>query len=310
MPSCRRASPSPAPTGTHTFAVTLDTAGTQSITATDTVTLEPSRAPSRGSRWQAAAAKTLDDQRVPDQRHGGRRRCTSSSPPTMRMATWRPAIPARSLSPAATRRPSCPSSYTLRRRRRGHAHLLGHPRYRRDAVDHGDRYGDASLTATESSIAVQPAAATILTVTGFPTSDMAGTAGRVTVSRPTMPMATWRPATPARSLSEQRSAGRSAVWLLLHRRRCGCPYLLGHARDSGDTVDHRDRYGQREITGTESGITVRAIPQSPGAPRRPSSTARRWALRSSTPRPTCPAPSPTPRPRAPSLMPAAARRSR
>ena len=40
----------------------------------------------------------------------------------------------------------------------------------------------ASLTATESSITVKPAAASILEVTGFPTSDTAGTAGNVVVT--------------------------------------------------------------------------------------------------------------------------------
>ena len=40
----------------------------------------------------------------------------------------------------------------------------------------------ASLTATESSIAVKPATASILKVTGFPTSDTAGAAGNVVVT--------------------------------------------------------------------------------------------------------------------------------
>ena len=40
----------------------------------------------------------------------------------------------------------------------------------------------ASLTATESSITVKPAAASILEVTGFPTSDTAGAAGNVVVT--------------------------------------------------------------------------------------------------------------------------------
>ena len=40
----------------------------------------------------------------------------------------------------------------------------------------------ASLTATESNIAVKPAAASILKVTGFPTSDTAGAAGDVVVT--------------------------------------------------------------------------------------------------------------------------------
>ena len=44
--------------GTHTFAVTLDTAGTQSITATDTVTSSITGSES-GITVQAAAAKTL-----------------------------------------------------------------------------------------------------------------------------------------------------------------------------------------------------------------------------------------------------------
>ena len=59
--------------GTHTFAVTLDTAGTQSITATDTVTSSITGTES-GITVQAAAAKTLTIDRLPHQRHGRRGR--------------------------------------------------------------------------------------------------------------------------------------------------------------------------------------------------------------------------------------------
>ena len=80
-------------TGTHTFAVTLDTAGTQSITATDTVTPSITGTES-GITVQAAAAKTLSVTGFPTSDTAGAAGNVTSRP-TMRMATWRPDTPAR-----------------------------------------------------------------------------------------------------------------------------------------------------------------------------------------------------------------------
>ena len=63
----------PGTTGTYTFAVTLDTAGAQSITATDTVTSTITGTES-GITVAAAAAKTLTIGGFPTERHGGRGR--------------------------------------------------------------------------------------------------------------------------------------------------------------------------------------------------------------------------------------------
>ena len=54
-----------------------------------------------------------------------------------------------------------PAELHVRRRRRGHAYLLGHAQDGGDAVDHGDRHVDLTSPARESGIVVKPAAASI-----------------------------------------------------------------------------------------------------------------------------------------------------
>ena len=57
--------------GQHSFAVALDTAGTQSITATDTATSSLTATES-GIAVQAARGEDADDHRLSHERHGGR----------------------------------------------------------------------------------------------------------------------------------------------------------------------------------------------------------------------------------------------
>ena len=75
-----------------------------------------------------------------------------------------------------------PASYTFTGDRCGQAQLCGHAGYVGHPVDHGDRHGDIEHHGHRVGIAVQAAAAKTLTITGFPTSDTAGTPGRVTVT--------------------------------------------------------------------------------------------------------------------------------
>ena len=159
---------------------TLDTAGTQSITATDTVTSSITGTES-GIAVQAAAAKTLDGHRVSDQRHGGAAGTVTVTAYDAygNVATgYTGTVALTSSDPHAV----LPSSYTF------------------TASDAGstafpvtlDTAGTQSITATDTAtlehhghrvgIAVQAAAAKTLTVTGFPTSDTAGAAGTVTVT--------------------------------------------------------------------------------------------------------------------------------
>ena len=73
--------------------------------------------------------------------------------------------------------PCLPSSYTFTATDAGKHSFAVTLGYVGHAVDHGDRHSDIEPDGTESGIAVQAAAAKTLTVTGFPTSDTAGTAG-------------------------------------------------------------------------------------------------------------------------------------
>ena len=223
--------------GTHSFSVTLETAGTQSITATDTVA--PSLTASEtGITVQAAAAKTLDGDRLPDDRHGRRGRSASPSPPTMPTATWRPATRARW--------PFTSSD--------GHAVLPAATRSRAgDAGTHTfsvtlETAGTQSITATdtttpsitgrEPNIVVQAAAAKTLVVTGFPTTDTAGAADQVTVTAYDAygNVATGYTGTVALSSSD----GHAVLPARLHlqRRRRGHAQLFGHARNRRVAVDH------------------------------------------------------------------------
>ena len=83
-----------------------------------------------------------DGHRLPDHRHGRHGRTTSRSPPTTPTATWRPATPARSHFTSSDAKAVLPANYTFIAADAGHAHLLGHARDGRHAVDHGDRHGD------------------------------------------------------------------------------------------------------------------------------------------------------------------------
>ena len=82
-------------------------------------------------------------------------------------------------------RPACRPAVELHvhGRRRGTAQLRGHAGYgRARSRSRPPTQSTSSLTATESDITVKPAAAATLVLTGFPTSDTAGTAGTVTVT--------------------------------------------------------------------------------------------------------------------------------
>ena len=158
---CRPTTPSPPPTrGRITFSVTLETAGTQSITATDTATSSITGTQS-GITVRRPRPQVADDHRVPHHRHGGHGRVTSPSPPTTPTATWPPATPAPSLHQhRPPRRPA--ADYTVHR---------PPTRARIPSPSRSKPPGTQSITATdtadvelspgtENGIAVQAAAAT------------------------------------------------------------------------------------------------------------------------------------------------------
>ena len=125
--------------GTHVFSVTLKTAGTQSITATDTVT-GPSPAPRAASRSTSAATATCrlglhqpDHGRGSPQRHRQR-------PRRLRQRGHRYTGTVHFTSSDGPGRPA--RQLHLHRRRRRHPRLHGHAQDRGHPVDHGHRHGD------------------------------------------------------------------------------------------------------------------------------------------------------------------------
>ena len=166
--------------GQHSFAVTLDTAGTQSITVTDTGTSSLTAIDS-AIAVQAAAAKTLTIAGLP----------TIVTAGTVYDATVTARDAYGNVATGYTGTVSLTSS---------DSHAVLPPNYTFTTGDAGqhtfavtlDTFGTQSisatdtatlnLTATDSNITVKAAAATTLRITGFPTSDTAGTDGNVTVT--------------------------------------------------------------------------------------------------------------------------------
>ncbi len=69
---------------------------------------------------------------------------------------------------------------------------------------------NSAIVGTEENILVQSAGVKSLGVSGFPTTDTAGTLGDVHASPPTMPTVMWPPATWARCISPAATARRSS----------------------------------------------------------------------------------------------------
>ncbi len=171
----------PGTTGTFTFAVTLDTAGAQSITATDTVTPTITGTES-GITVAAAAAKTLTIGGFPTSDTAGAAGnvVVTAYDAYGNVATGYTGTV--SLTSSDPRAILVPSSYTFGAADAGkHTLSVTLETAGTQTITATDTM-TASLTATESHIAVKPAAASILKVTAFPTSDMAGAAGDVVVT--------------------------------------------------------------------------------------------------------------------------------
>ena len=118
----------------------------------------------------------------------------------------------------------------------------------------------ASLTATESSITVKPAAASILEVTGFPTSDTAGAAGNVVVTAydPYGNVATGYTGTVSLTSSDPLAVLPSSFTFPgttgTHTFAVTLETVGAQSITATDTATS-------SITGTESGITVSTTPQ-------------------------------------------------
>ncbi len=250
--------------GTHTFTVTLTTASSQSITATDTMTSaitgtlpEISVSPAAASQFvlsdlpSATTAGQLQTVTVTAEDpygnvaagYGGAVHFTSSDPQAI--------LPANSIFPAADQGVDV---FTLTLKTAGTQSMT--------LTDTA-----SGITATQAGITVQAAAAETLVVTGFPTKDMAGTTGSVTV---TAYDAYGNVATGYTGTVSLTSRDPHAILV-----SSGCSYI---AADEGtqtfsvtlETVGTQAITATdtttSSITGTESGIAVCATPQVIWAP--------------------------------------------
>ena len=166
--------------GEHSFTVTLDTSGTQSITAIDTATPSMTGTES-GIAVQSAGAKTLTVTGFPTSETAG----TSSTATVTAYdafgnvaAGFTGTVVLTSTDVHAV----LPSSYTFSPSDAGrHSFTVTLDTSGEQSITATDN-ATPSMTGTESGIAVQSAGAKTLTISGFATSDTAGTAGTVTVT--------------------------------------------------------------------------------------------------------------------------------
>ncbi len=166
--------------GTHSFPVTLDTAGTQSIAATDTTTSSIT-----GSETtivvNAAAAKTLSIAGFPTTETAGAANTVSVTAFDAygNVATGYTGTLALSSSDGHA---VLPAEYTFISTDAGkHSFSVTLETAGTQSITATDTL-TTSLTTAEDGIAVQAATAKTLAVTGFPTTDTAGTSASVTVT--------------------------------------------------------------------------------------------------------------------------------
>ncbi len=169
-----------ADTGKHTFSATLKTAGTQSVTATDTASQSTTGSESNIS-VSAAAASSLTVTGFPNSDTAGAAGnfTVTAYDPYGNIATgYAGTVHFTSSDPQA----SLPASYTFTAADTGkHTFSATLKTAGTQSVTATDT-ASQSTTGSESNISVSAAAASSLTVTGFPNSDTAGAAGNFTVT--------------------------------------------------------------------------------------------------------------------------------
>ena len=232
--------------GTHTFSVTLETAGTQSITATDTVA--PSITGSEtGIIGAAGRGQYAGGHRLPDDRHGrGGQQRHGHRVRRLRQRGHRLHRHGRAFQQRRPRRlcrPATPSPAPTRDRTPFRSRSRP-PGTQSITASRHDRHRASAAPRRASS--VQAARRQAWSSPGFPTNPTAGTAYNFTVTAP-------------RRLRQRRhrlhghgqllpAATPNAVLpgqLHLHRCRRRHAYLLGHARDRRASVDHGNRHDER-----------------------------------------------------------------
>ena len=179
-PACRRTLPSQRPTMERTRSRSRSRPPAASRSPRRIRRRPPSPARSPGSASARPPPASSSCPAFPRPRPRAWRR-PSRSPRRTPTAMWRPVTPAPSSSPAATQQASLPANYTFTTADQGvHAFTLTFETAGTQSVTVTDTA--SGITATQSGITVQAAAAKSFTVTGFPVVDTAGAASTVTVT--------------------------------------------------------------------------------------------------------------------------------
>ena len=242
----------------HAFTLTFETAGTQSVTVTDTAS--GITAAQSGITVQAAAAKsfTVTGFPVVDTAGAAITVTVTAYDAYGNVATgYTGTVSLSSSDPLAI---LVPSIYTFVAADAGEHNFSITLETAGTQTITATGAVTASLTATESSITVKPAAASILEVTGFPTSDTAGAAGNVVVTAydPYGNVATGYTGTVSLTSSDPLAVLPSSFTFPgttgTHTFAVTLETVGAQSITATDTATS-------SITGTESGITVSTTPQ-------------------------------------------------
>jgi len=249
----------PGTTGTHTFAVTLETAGTQSITATDTVSASMAGAESKIT-VRPAAASILKVTGFPTSDTAGAagNLVVTAYDAYGNVATgYTGTVSLTSSDPQAL----LPSRFTFPGTAGTHMFAVTLETAGMQSITATDTVS-ASIAGAESKIAVQPAAAKTLTISGFPTSDIAGVAANVVVMAYDAydNVATGYTGTVSLSSSDSQAILVPSSYTFAAADAGKHTFFLTLETKGTQTITATDTV-TASLTATESGIMVRAVPQ-------------------------------------------------
>ena len=243
--------------GSHTFTVTLKTAGTQSITATDTATLGRHRHRRRGSRSARPPRASSSSPASPRPRRRARRRpfTVTAKDAYGNVATGYTGTVHFTSSDAAA---DPAGQLHLHGRRQGGAHLHRDVRDGRLAVGHRRGHRRRASTATQSGITVAPAAPINLTASAASTTQInltwtgsAGATGYLSSGAPTAAPAGPRSARTAAGTTSYQDTGLAA----------GTTYYYRVQATGGSVDSAYSNIASATTTGTAAGGDRHALEQ-------------------------------------------------
>ncbi len=248
----------PGTTGTYTFPVTLETAGMQTITATDSMQSSIAGFES-GLAVYAAAASSLKVTGFPASDTAGTSVTVTVTAYDAygNVATgYTGTVSLTSTDPKA----ALPPSFTFPGTTGTHTFSVTLETAGLQSIT-ATETGPSSLTATQSGITVQPAAAQILAVTGLPATVMAGAASSVTVTAYDAygNVATEYTGTISFSSSDAQALLPSSFFFT--NSDAGSHRFSVTFETAGSQSIAVTDQSNSSLTGMDSGITVRAVPQ-------------------------------------------------